>query len=126
MVVGTPAVALRVRHRPHGFLPLAVIRNGTVVRSALAAAAVPASWFAMLVGVPAVLLAEGWEAWQVGLLLVPSAVVALFVPRVAGPLLIRVGAASSLAIAGADRVRSRWCSPRSAPRCSPSRCWRSR
>lgn len=100
MVVGTPLVALRVRHRPHGFLPLSVIRNGTVVRSALAASAVPASWFAMLVGVPAVLLGEGWEAWEVGLLLLPSAVVALFVPRVAGPLLIRVGAAHSLAIAG--------------------------
>lgn len=100
MIVGTPLVALRVRHRPHGFLPLSVIRNSIVVRSALAASAVPAAWFAMLVGVPAVLLAEGWEAWEVGLLLLPSAVVALFVPRYAGPLLIRVGGASSLAIAG--------------------------
>jgi len=100
MVVGTPLVALRVRHRPHGFLPLAVIRNGTVVRSALAAAAVPAAWFAMLVGVPAVMLDAGWEAYEVGFLLLPSAVVALFVPRVAGPLLIRVGAVRALAIAG--------------------------
>lgn len=100
LLLGTPAVALRVRHRPHGFLPLSVVRNGTVVRSALAAAAVPAAWFALLVGVPAVLVQEGWEAWQVGLLLVPSAAVALGVPRLAGPLLIRVGATRSLAIAG--------------------------
>ncbi len=100
MVLGTPAVALRVRHRPHGFLPLSVIRNGTVVRSALAAAAVPAAWFALLVGVPAVLVVEGWEAWQVGVLLLPSAVVALGVPRIAGPLLTRVGSATSLAISG--------------------------
>lgn len=100
MVLGAPAVALRVRHRPHGFLPLSVIRNPLVVRSALAAAAVPAAWFALLIAVPAVLVHHGWEPWQVGVALVPSAVVALFVPRVAGPLLARIGAVASLAVAG--------------------------
>lgn len=100
MLLGAPAVALRVRHRPHGFLPLSVIRNPLVVRSALAAAAVPAAWFALLIAVPAVLVHDGWEPWQVGVALVPSAVVALFVPRVAGPLLARIGAVASLAVAG--------------------------
>jgi predicted MFS family arabinose efflux permease len=100
LVLGAPAVALRVRHRPCGFLPVTVIRNPTVVRSALAAAAVPAAWFALLIAVPAVLVHHGWEPWQVGLLLVPSALVALFVPRVAGPLLDRVGSGPSLAVAG--------------------------
>jgi MFS family permease len=100
LVLGAPAVAFRVRHRPCGFLPASVVRNGTVVRSAVAAAAVPAAWFALLIAVPAVLVHDGWEAWQVGLLLVPSAAVALFVPRVVGPLLVRVGAARSLAISG--------------------------
>lgn len=100
MLLGAPGVALRVRHRPHGFLPLSVIRNPRVVRSALAAAAVPAAWFALLIAVPAVLIRHGWEPWQVGLALVPSAVVALFVPRVAGPLLIRIGAVAALAVAG--------------------------
>jgi MFS family permease len=100
MTLGAPAVALRVRRRPHGFLPMSVIRNSVVVRSALAAAAVPAAWFALLISVPAVLVHDGWEAWQVGLALVPSAVVAVFVPRVAGPLLDRIGATRSLAIAG--------------------------
>lgn len=100
MVLGAPAVALRVRHRPHGFLPLSVIRNPTVVRSAVAAAAVPAAWFAQLIAVPAVLIHEGWEPWQVGLLLVPSAVIALVLPRIAGPLMTRIGAASSLGVAG--------------------------
>ena len=56
LILGAPLVALRVRHRPHGFLPLAVIRNPAVVRSALAAAAVPAAWFALLIAVPAVLV----------------------------------------------------------------------
>lgn len=101
MVLGVPLVAWRVRRRPHdGFLPLAVIRNPTVVRSALAASAVPAAWFGQLIAVPAVLVHDGWEPWQVGLLLVPSAMVAVAVPRVAGPLLERVGPAASLAVAG--------------------------
>ncbi len=101
MAVGVPAVALWVRRRPDGFLPVEVVRNATVVRSAVAAAAVPAAWFALLVGVPPVLVGEGWEAWQVGLLLVPSAVVALGTPRVAGPLMARIGPPRSLAVAGA-------------------------
>ena len=71
------------------------------MRTAASAAAVPAAWFALLVGVPSVLVGDGWEPWQVGLLLVPSAVVALFVPRVAGPLLDRIGSGPSLAVAGA-------------------------
>ena len=99
MVLGAPAVALQVRRRPHGFLPVSVIRNPVVVRSAVAAAAVPASWFALLIAMPAVLLGHGWEAWQVGLAMVPSAAVALVVPRVAGPLLTRIGSARSLVVA---------------------------
>ena len=100
LLLGAPAVALRVRHRPCGFLPASVVHNGTVVRSAVAAAAVPAAWFALLIAVPAVLVNDGWEAWEVGLLLVPSAAFALFVPRIVGPLLVRVGAPRALAIAG--------------------------
>ncbi len=99
VVLGTPAVALWVRRRPHGFLPLAVIRNPAVVRSALAASAVPAAWFALLIAVPVVLVARGWEPWQVGVALLPSAVTGLLAPRVAGPLLNRIGPALSLALA---------------------------
>ena len=99
IVLGAPAVALWVRRRPHGFLPLSVIRNPAVVRSALAAAAVPAAWFALLIAVPAVLVGRGWEPWHVGLALLPSAVTGLLAPRVAGPLLSRVGPALSLALA---------------------------
>jgi MFS family permease len=99
IMLGVPAVALRVRRRPHGFLPRSVIRNPAVVRSALAAAAVPAAWFALLIAVPAVLVGEGWEPWVVGVALLPSAVTGLLAPRVAGPLLTRVGPAPSLALA---------------------------
>ena len=73
-VLGVPAVAAWVRRRPNGFLPASVIRNPAVVRSALAAGAVPAAWFALLIAVPAVLVGRGWEPWQVGVALVPSAV----------------------------------------------------
>ena len=100
MVVGTPLVALRVRRRPHGFLPLEVIRNGTVVRSRSRPPRCPRPGSRCWSACPPCCSHEGWEAWEVGLLLLPSAVVALFVPRVAGPLLIRVGGANALAIAG--------------------------
>jgi MFS family permease len=99
VVLGVPAVVARVRRRPQGFLPVSVIRNATVVRSALAAAAVPAAWFALLIAVPAVLVGVGWQPWQVGLALLPSAGTGLLAPRVAGPLLSRVGPTPSLALA---------------------------
>ena len=100
VVVGGPLVAMWVRRRPDGFLPIEVIGNRTVVRSAVAAAAVPAAWFAQLVGVPVVLVGHGWEPWQVGALLVPSAAFALLVPRYVGPLHTRFGAARCLALSG--------------------------
>jgi MFS family permease len=99
VVLGLPAVAFWVRRRPHGFLPRSVIRNPDVVRSALAAAAVPAAWFALLIAVPAVLVGEGWQPWVVGVALLPSAATGLLAPRVAGPMLARVGPAASLAAA---------------------------
>jgi MFS family permease len=100
LALGVPAVMAQVRRRPEGFLPRRVIANGVVVRSSLAAASVPAAWFALLIAVPAVLVAEGWSALHVGLALVPSAVTGLLAPRVAAPLLARVGARLSLVVSG--------------------------
>lgn len=99
-VGGAPLVAFWVRRRPNGFLPIRVVRNPAVVRSAVAAAAVPAAWFALLIAVPAVLVGRDWEPWQVGVALIPSAAAGLLAPRAAGPLLSRVGPARSLALAG--------------------------
>ena len=98
-VLGVPALALWVRHRPNGFLPVSVIRNPVVVRSAVAAGAVPAAWFALLIAVPAVLVGDGWEPWQVGVALLPSAVTGLLAPRIASPLLNRIGPTPALALA---------------------------
>lgn len=99
VVLGAPAVVVWVRHRPHGFLPLSVVRNPIVVRSALASASIPASWFALLIGIPAVLLDLGWEPTQVGLVLVPSGIVGLLMPRLVGPLMSRISAARALMLA---------------------------
>ena len=100
-VLGVPALTMWVRRRPNGFLPVSVIRNVVVVRSALAAGAVPAAWFALLIAVPVVLVGDGWEPWQVGVALLPSAVMGLLAPRVASPLLNRIGPTPSLALAAA-------------------------
>lgn len=102
--LGVPAVSLSVRRRPHGFLPVSVLRNGVAIRSAVAAAAVPASWFALLIAVPAVLVGAGWEPWQVGVALLPSVAAGLAAPRVAAPLLGRIGGTSSLGVAGLTAV----------------------
>jgi MFS family permease len=101
LVGGTPLVVRHVRRCPHGFLPRAVITDPTVVRSAVAAATVPSAWFGLLIAVPAVLVGDGWQAWQVGVLLVPPAVLSLLVPRFAGRLLARTGAARTQATAAA-------------------------
>lgn len=100
LAVGLPASAARVRLRPQGFLPREVVTEPIVVRSALASSAVPAAWFALLIAIPAVLAARGWTPLHVGLALVPSAAAGFLAPKVAGPLLVRVGAARSLALAG--------------------------
>jgi len=101
LALGIPAVAAWVHRRPEGFLPRRVVREPVVVRSALAASAVPAAWFALLIAVPAVLAARGWTPLQVGLALVPSAVTGFLAPRLAGPLLARLGPARSLVISDA-------------------------
>jgi MFS family permease len=99
LVVGLPTVARWIRRRPLGFLPLDVISNGMVVRNALAAAALPAGWFALLIAMPAILLGHGWEPWAVGLLLVPAAMTGFVSPRLAAWFLGRFGAVASLSMA---------------------------
>jgi hypothetical protein len=107
LALGVPSVAAAVRRRPQGFLPLDVVRNAVVVRSALASSAVPAAWFALLIAVPVVLVRLGWSPLQVGLALVPSAATGTARAEdrraAAGP----PRAARSLAVSGSWR-RSRW------------------
>lgn len=104
LALGVPATAAWVRHRPDGFLPRAVVGNGTVVRSALCASAIPASWFALLLGIPLELVALGWTPLTVGLILLPSAAVGLVSPLVAAALLSRAGPRTTLLAACATTV----------------------
>ena len=75
--------------------------NATVARSAIAAATVWGAWFGWLIAVPFVLVGAGWQTWQVGLLLVPPAVLSLIIPRYAGQLLDAVGPTRTLAVTAA-------------------------
>jgi MFS family permease len=99
LVAGAPLLALRVRARPNGFLPREIVTNTTVLRSAFAAGAVPASWFALLLGVPLTAASWGWTPFATGVLLVPSAVVGFVSPRIARTLLARIGPRRSIALA---------------------------
>jgi len=75
------------------------VTNGVVLRSAFAAAAIPAGWFALLVGVPLVLAARGWSPLGMGLVIVPSALLSPFMPYVTRRVLPRWGADRALAVA---------------------------
>jgi MFS family permease len=99
LVAGAPLLALRVRARPHGFLPREIVTNTTVLRSAFATAAVPASWFALLLGAPLAAASWGWSPLATGMLLVPAAAVGFVSPMMARVLLGRLGARRSIALA---------------------------
>lgn len=74
-----------------------MVTRGAVLRASLAGASVPAAWFALLLAVPAALDARGWTTLEVGLALVPAAVVGLLAAQVAGQVLHRLGARATLA-----------------------------
>ncbi|MEJ8282064.1 MFS transporter [Pseudonocardia spirodelae] len=104
LAAGVPATALWVRARPDGFLPRAVVLDPTVVRSSLCASAIPASWFALLLGIPLTLAERGWGPLATGLVLVPSALVALACPAASAYLQARIGPRRTLTLACATTV----------------------
>lgn len=97
VTAGIPLVAW-VRAHPEGFLPRAIITNGTVLRSAFAAAAVPATVFALLLGIPLVVASWGWSPLAAGLVLVPSALTGFISPWLARFMLDRFGPTRSLVV----------------------------
>jgi MFS family permease len=101
LAIGLPGLVLRVRRLPDGFLPRAVVTHPTVVRAALAATAISVAWFALLVAVPIALSAQGWRPLQIGVALLPSVAFGLVAPRLATPVLVRLGPARSLLVTAA-------------------------
>jgi hypothetical protein len=99
LVVGAPLLARRIGRRPEGFLPRAIVTNRTVLRSSFAAAAIPASWFSLLLAVPLAAASWGWTPLHTGVLLLPAAVIGFVSPSIARRLLGRVGARWSIALA---------------------------
>lgn len=68
-----------------------------MLRSAFAAAAVPASWFALLVGVPLTAAMWGWTPLQIGLLTVPAALIGFLSPWITRQVLGRLSAQRAIA-----------------------------
>lgn len=99
LVLATPTAVLRSRRVPTGIVPAALLRSDAAVRSLLTAASLSSAWFGMLVAVPTSFAGRGWTGVQVGLLLVPAAVLGVVAPRITGPLLIRLGAVRSQLVA---------------------------
>ncbi|WP_281690655.1 MFS transporter [Pseudonocardia thermophila] len=91
LAVGVPAVAIWVRRRPTGFLPRVVVTNPVVLRSAFATAAIPAAWFALLIGVPLTAAEWGWSPFEIGLLLLPAVAVGIVAPWLSRTALGRLG-----------------------------------
>lgn len=96
---GAPLLAWWVHRRSAGFLPREIVTNTTVLRSAGASAAVPATWFALLIGVPLAAAAWGWTPLAIGALLLPAAVTGLVSPRLARFALARYGSRRTIGIA---------------------------
>ena len=95
LVTALPLALLRVPRHPDGVVQAALVRDRAARRSLLTAASLSSAWFGMLVAIPTTLAAAGWSSIQVGLLLIPCAVLGLLAPRVTGPVLLRLGAARS-------------------------------
>lgn len=124
-VIGAAAAALagplvvRRSHRASDvFLPASVLLNRRLLRVCLVAGVIPAAWFALLVAVPTELGGHGMAPVEVGVVLLPSTIVALAVPRMAPYLTARWGQSRSLSgaaviatvalLIGAVGVRAEW------------------
>jgi MFS family permease len=90
LAVGAAALlALRVRRVPDGFIPAAVVRSRRFVFGALAALALFGAYLAMLFAAPLLLL-EGhdWTPTQLGLVLMPAAVMGALTARGVGHVIV--------------------------------------
>ncbi len=80
-----------VLRRPEGFLPLAVLRDRVLVRASFCGGTAPGVWIALTVTIPLALADRHWSAWQVGLVVAPSALTGLLGSRVTPRALERLG-----------------------------------
>jgi MFS family permease len=98
LAAGFFAVVKSVRTKPDGFLPRALVTDPVLIRLALPGGAVPAAWFGLMLGIPTMLSARGWEPLEIGLLLAPGSAVGLVAPRMLRSQLSRFDLSGGLAI----------------------------
>jgi MFS family permease len=106
LLVGVPGLVARVRVRPTGFVPLAVLRARGLLWVMLSASIIPTCWFGLLVAIPGVLATRGWTPIGIGLLMLPSALPGIIGPRIANWSMRRFGAQRAVGIAGGVSVLS--------------------
>jgi DHA2 family metal-tetracycline-proton antiporter-like MFS transporter len=81
-------LALHIRRVPDGFIPAAVIRSRRYVFGALATLALFGAYLAMLFAAPSLLLEDhDWTPTQIGLVLLPAAVMGALTARAVGHLI---------------------------------------
>lgn len=89
-VMGTvfaAGLALRIRIRPHGFLPRSVVTNGALMASAVVAMSTLGAYIGMLFAVPEILTGEhGWSPLLIGVAMLPGAALAAVLAAAAGRL----------------------------------------
>ena len=82
-------LARRVRRVPDGFIPAAVVRSRRYVLGALAALTLFGGYLAMLFAAPLLLLqSHDWTPTQIGLVLLPAAVMGALTARAVGHLIV--------------------------------------
>lgn len=81
-----------IRRRPGGLIPARVITNRNVMLSCLTAMTLIAAYLGMIFAVPQILTAEqGWRPLQIGLAMLPAALVGAVVSRLVGGTAQRLG-----------------------------------
>ncbi len=100
LCTGVPLVLRHTKRHPDGLLPAAIVEDRVFITTGIAGMAVPGSFYAALVLVPATLVrAYGWSPSQIGLALLPAAVIGVLAPRVMRRSSIPVSRLTPIAIA---------------------------
>lgn len=83
LLTGLPLLLRHTKRHPDGLLPSAIVEDRVFITTGIAGMAVPGSFYAALVLIPPTLVrAYGWSPAQIGVALLPSAVLGVVVPRV--------------------------------------------
>lgn len=99
LVVATaPLIRRQVRRRPQGFVPVAAIREPVVLRNSIAGSVIQGSWYGLIVAMPIVLAARGWEPVSIGLAMLPGALLGAISGRIIAYALHRLGGTRAMSV----------------------------